>query len=97
MPTTLPLVILLGTTPPVGAMSGFEIAATMAEETIDAEKVAPVSMIKTVVLSSLGGILINFSMIFAFRDSIDQVLAGPTSFLPMNLLVFVFTKNSDVD
>lgn len=94
---TLPLLILLCSAQYVNAITGLEAAVTMAEETINGEKVAPLSLIKSVALSGVGSFFLGVAMLFACRNSFDVIFAGPSDAPEMNLFVLVFSRNSGVD
>lgn len=87
---TLPLLILLCSTQYVNAMTGLEAAVTMAEETIDGEKVAPLSLIKSVAVSGVGSFFIIMAMLFACRNTFDGIFAGLSHSPEMSLFAIVF-------
>lgn len=93
-PSTLPLVVIIGTLTAPIALVGYEAAATMAEETIDGASAAPTSMIRTILISGVSSLMLIISMLYACRGSVDGVLAGPTLQTAVNLFAFVFTKSS---
>lgn len=93
----VPLMWLLSITSPANGFTGFDIAAILAEETIDGAKAAPGNLIKTVVFSGVGSVLLIISMVFACRNNIDGILGGPTIYPAVNLFALAFTKNSDVN
>jgi amino acid transporter len=75
---TLPLVVIVGSLLGPLTIVGYEGSALLAEETQNAEKAAPLGMIKTVAFSGLGGLIMFISLLFAIRDDPDTILAGPT-------------------
>ena len=76
-------------------LTGFEAGATMAEETINASEAAPKGMVKTILISTVGGFIMNVSFLFACRNDIDTVLNGPTTSPIVNIFSLVFTSVSD--
>lgn len=75
-------------------MVGYEAPATMAEETINGAKAAPSAMISSVLLSGIASFMLLVSMLYACRENVDSILAGPTMQPSINLFAFVFTNGS---
>lgn len=79
----------------VYCLSAYESGATLSEETVKGSVAAPKGMVQAVFYSGMAGFIFIIALLFAMRDNIDGILAGPTAMPIVNIFVLAFTTPTD--
>lgn len=79
----------------VFSIIGFESGATMAQETFQASTNVPIAMFGATILSIFMGFLLIIGILFAVRNDIEGILAGPTAQPIVNIFLISFQSVSD--
>lgn len=90
-----PYVSVIGITMAVYCLSAYESGATLSEETVKGSVAAPKGMVQAVFYSGMAGFIFIIALLFAMRDNIDGILAGPTAMPIVNIFVLAFTTPTD--
>jgi choline transport protein len=74
--------------------SGYDSGATLAEETKDASRSAPIAIIYSIVLSAVTGLIFILSLLYACGDSLSTALSGSSDQAIVNIFNNTFTDSN---